>query len=182
MTINNVSDFTGSVSLNGGTTKIAALGLADGVNNGPFGYYTNRVTINGGTLAPQASFTTSHPFAIGANGGTIDVPAGVTMTMGNALTGDGNTLTKNGDGQLTMPGTVASTSSSSTAVPYRPARANVHAYPTTVVLNGGILRDPDNFYSYSSNRTNIQVPADATAEWYLDGRCDYYGRFREPAT
>lgn len=176
LTINNVSDFTGSVSLNGGTTKVAALGLADGVNNGPFGYYTNRVTINGGTLAPQASFTTSHPFAIGANGGTIDVPAGVTMTMGNALTGDGNTLTKNGDGQLTMPGTVAFDKLIVNGGTVQASEsANAHAYPTTVVLNGGILRDPDNFYSYSSNRTNIQVPADATAEWYLDGRCDYYG-------
>lgn len=176
LTINNVSDFTGSVTLNGGTTSVSSLGADDGVNNGPFGSYANTVTLNGGTLQPTASFTTSHPFAIGANGGTVDVPEKVSMKLNGSLTGTGNTLTKDGDGTLTIPAAVSFGKLIVNGGTLQASeKSTVHGYPSTVVLNGGVLRDPDNMYTSSSNRTNVQVPEDATAAWYLDSRCDYYG-------
>lgn len=178
--INNVSDFTGSVTLNGGTTTVANLGQNSGVNNGAFGVYTNTVTLNGGTLSPSASLTTSHPIAVGNNGGTINVASGQTLTLDGSLTGgSGRTLTKDGSGTLALPasvslgtlvvngGTVQGTLNSS----------NVHAYPSTIILKGGALSDYNSMYpnSGTTHTANIQVPEEATATWYQDARANYNG-------
>lgn len=177
LNINNVSDFVGTVNLNGGTTTVASLGQSSGVNNGAFGVYTNAVTINGGTLVPAASITTDHPIAVGGNGAVIDVPQNVTLKLGTSVSGGNNTLTKSGAGQLTLPASVSLSQLilNGGTVQGSEDGSSQHAYPETIVLNGGTLRDPDGMGSYSTNRANVKVSEGATASWYLDSRCNYRG-------
>ena len=59
---------------------------------------------------------------------------------------------------------------------------DIHQYPSTVVLNGGTLIDPDNVYSYSTNKTNIEVPEGKSATWQLDSRCGYKGKLTGAGT
>ena len=54
--------------------------------------------------------------------------------------------------------------------------------PSTIVLNGGALKDPDNIYSYSTNNANIVVPEGKTAAWSLDARCNYKGKLTGKGT
>ena len=60
--------------------------------------------------------------------------------------------------------------------------SNIHQYPSTIVLNGGTLKDPDNIYSYSTNNANIVVPEGKTAAWTLDSRCNYKGNLTGKGT
>ncbi len=174
--ITNNNTFTGNVSINGGTVVPTSLGIKDGVNTGAFGNYTNTVTLNGGTLATETSLTTSHPVAVGSAGGSIDVADGTQLTLNGSVSGRGNTLVKSGNGTLTLPSSV----SLGTLI-VNGGRVNgsengsTHAYPSTIILNGGSLYDDDNIYSYSTNRADIQVPEGAAASWYLDERCAYKG-------
>ena len=176
VTINNVNTFIGSTNINGGSITVSNLGMANGVNNGAFGKYTNTVYMNGGTLIPSTSITTDHPFVLNTNGGTITTKDGVSFTMTGSIVGSGSTLTKDGTGTLTLP---ASSSYGKLIINdglvYGSESNSAHAYPSTIVLNGGTLKDADNIYTYSSNRANIEVGNDATANWYLDNRCTYYG-------
>ena len=177
VSINNKNTFTGSVNINAGSLKVSNLGVEAGVNTGALGYYTNVVTLNGGTLIPTQSITTSHPIVLGTNGGFIETPAGVSLSIDSEITGSNNTLTKNGAGNLTLPSTAnyGKLVINNGIVYGSETSASKHAYPKAIILNGGTLRDADNIYSYSSNSTNIEVPAGKKGAWYLDSRCNYSG-------
>ena len=177
VTLNNVSSFRGSTTVNAGTLVVKNLGQSSGVNNGALGFYTNRLTLNNGTLQPSATMTGGHPVSLGANGGTINTPGGVTLTLQGAITGSGNTLTKTGAGTLQLSSSASYGSLIVNAGEVRGSENSnsVHAYPSKIILNGGTLRDADGMFSYSNNYANVQVPEGATASWYLDSRCDYRG-------
>lgn len=175
--IDNVNTFRGTTTINGGSITVSSLGQTSGVNNGSLGYYTNTLCLNGGSLIPNTSMTGSHPITIGDNGGTINTPAGVTLTLDNSISGTGNVLTKEGSGTLKLAPTASYSKLivNEGVVNGSENTSSIHAYPTTIVLNGGTLYDIDNIYSYSSNKANMVVGDDATASWYLDSRCDYKG-------
>ena len=174
--INNVNTFTGSVNINAGSLKVSNMGVEAGVNTGALGYYTNVITMNGGTLVPTRNITTSHPIVLGSNGGVLDLPNGVTLTLTNSITGANNALTKKGNGTLVLApsanygklivenGSVTSQESNSRL-----------SYPKTIELHNATLRDADNIYSYSTNAANVLVSKDCVASWYLDSRCSYTG-------
>lgn len=183
--ITNENTFKGSVTVNKGSLTVNTLGQVDGVNTGALGLYTNKVTLNGGTLIPAKTMTTAHPVALGSNGGTINTPSNVTMTMTGSISGTGNVLTKEGDGTLVLApsasysklivngGTVKSSEPGSTR----------HAYPTTIVLNDATLRDADGIgtESSSSHTANVEVP-EGKSYWYLDSRCNYSGTLKGAGT
>lgn len=174
--VNNVNTFTGPVYINGGSLSVGTLGLKDGADNGALGRYTNTVYMNGGTLIPLTSIVTSHPFVLNADGGTIKTGSGISLTLNSSIRGAGNTLTKDGDGTLVLAPTAGYGKLIVNDGVVKGSESNsLHGYPSTVVLKGGTLYDPDNIYSYSTNNANINVPEGASASWYMDERCNYTG-------
>jgi autotransporter-associated beta strand protein len=107
LALQNVSAYTGTVAISGGS--IVAL------NNGAFGASANGISLNGGTLRfynqtnsanPPNNFGSGHGrvsrfINIGTGGGTIDVPSQniIAFDNVNAFTGTG-TLTKTGIGEF----------------------------------------------------------------------------------
>lgn len=174
--ITNVNTFKGSVNVNAGTLSVSNLGMVDGVNNGALGHYTNPIMLNGGTLQPTASMTAAHPVEIGANGGTIEVGTNVALTLTDVIKGTNNTLTKIGNGELSLA-PVASYGKLvvESGVVKSQESNNRHGYPKTVELHNATLRDADNLYSYSTNAANVVVPEGYKASWYMDSRCSYTG-------
>jgi autotransporter-associated beta strand protein len=86
--------FSGAVSINAGLIGFSA---DNNLGNGSGG---NTVTLNGGGLQFDASFTSNRSIAIGAGGGTL-ATQGFNDTLAGALTGSG-ALTKTGSGVLTL--------------------------------------------------------------------------------
>ena len=175
VTINNVNKFTGGVSIEDGKVIIGSLANSDGVEYGALGGVNNMLTFRGGTLANSQTIVTTQPITI-ADEGTIEVKTGTQLTLNGAISGAQKELTKSGTGALILNGkasygqlTVMQGSVQGGEISDR------HQYPSTIVLNGGSLKDPDNIYSYSTNTTNIVVPEGKTASWTLDSRCDYKG-------
>lgn len=182
--INNTNTFKGSVNVNKGTLTVNSLGVSDGANNGSLGHYSNTINLNGGTLVPAKTIKTSHPIAVGTNGGTIDVEDGITLTLDSKITGTNNTLTKTGDGILTLApeasyGTLIVNGGTVRGAENASAK---HGYPKTIVLNNATLKDPDGLYSYSKNTANVEVPGGSKSTWILDSRCDYSGTLKGEGT
>ena len=176
--INNVNAFNGPININGGRLTVASLANATGVELGALGGVSNTISLgNGGVLAGSSSITTTQPIKIERGGGGIHVDQGQTFATESSISSTGKAnLTKTG------PGTLRLGSNASFGALYVMAgevvgseNGGVHQYPDSVVLNGGVLRDPDNIYSYSSNKTHVVVPEGKKASWYLDARCNYTG-------
>jgi autotransporter-associated beta strand protein len=175
VTVKNVNKFTGGVNIEDGKIIVGSLANNDGVEYGALGGVNNMMTFQGGTLANSQTIVTTQPITIGEQG-TIEVKAGTQLTLGGAISGTQKELTKSGTGTLILNGkagygqlTVMQGSVQGGEI------SDKHQYPSTIVLNGGSLKDPDNIYSYSTNTTNIVVPEGKTASWTLDARCDYRG-------
>ena len=67
----------------------------------------NTIIINGGKLrntGAGVNLGVNRAVTIGASGGTIEVTAGASLTVPGAVSGPGNTLTKTGNGTLTLSG------------------------------------------------------------------------------
>ncbi len=176
--INNVNRFKGTTTLTDGILTVSSLGNATGAEFGALGGVANAIRMNGGTLRVNGSFTGSHPIQLDTKGGSIEVPANTTFTADGTLSSlnGKNRLAKKGNGTLKtgkVTGVAAITVSEGTL---QAGEVNsVQQYPDTVVLMGGIMRDVDDIYSYSSNPVNVKVPADESGTWYLDQRCSYSG-------
>lgn len=182
VTLSNVSDFTGSVNLNGGTTAVASLGTKDGANTGAFGVYTNTVNFDGGTLVASTDMNAGHPLAFGAKGGTINTADGSTLTLSGTMAGSG-ALTKQGNGTLVLAPTVTvPLLYVNGGVVKAQESGDIHRYPTKVVLNGGTMIDPDNIYTYSTSNVSVEVPEGAQGTWYMDQRCSYTGKLTGAGT
>ena len=179
LTIMNTNKMTGGIVIENGRLTVSTLANSEGTEYGALGGTSNLITLrNGGTLAVNANVVTSQKLSLEASGGCIYTSQGKTLTANAAISQTTkSSLTKTGNGTLQISSTVKlDTMYINQGIVQGGEVNNVHQYPSLIVLNGGTLKDPDNIYSYSTNRANIEVPADKTATWTLDARCDYSGK------
>ncbi len=183
VTINNVNRYSGGTVLENGKVIVNALANSDGVEYGALGGVSNSITFNGGTLSCNQAVVTSQPIKIGDGNGMIETGSGTKITLNGSISGEQKELIKIGAGTLALNGTNKFgklTVEQGTILGGEVS--DRHQYPTTIVLNSGMLKDPDNIYSYSSNYANIVVPEGKTATWTLDSRCDYHGKLTGAGT
>ena len=179
LTIGNVNKYTGGTIIEGGMLNVASLANTDGVEYGALGGVDNQIVIrNSGTLDVTDNVVSSQPLQLGTDGGTISVAAGKTLSLNGAVTQTEKTaLHKTGNGTLQIGGTSKYSALYVDQGIVRGGEVNdVHSYPDTLVLGNVSLRDPDNIYNYSTNRTTLVVPEGMKAAWWLDSRCDYKGK------
>ena len=184
VTINNVNKYTGGTILQGGKLTVSSLANNDGAEYGALGGVNNKITFSGGTLAVNKDIVTTQPVSITDGNGTIEIASGKQLTMNGAVSGSLKELVKTGAGTLTLNGnaTYGTLILNQGTVQAGENNGSVHQYPSTVILNGGTLRDPDNIYSYSTNNANVEVPEGKTATWTLDSRCNYKGKLTGAGT
>ena len=178
VTINNINHL-GATTISGGTLAVSSLANNQGVDYGALGDTKKSITIkNGATLSTTETLTSGQIIRVEDGGAVLNVPSGKTFTQAAAITGVGQTLTKAGAGTLATPesvgvkrlvisaGTVQATESGS----------SITSLPDTVEFRGGILRDPNSSYTYTTNNANFVVPANQTGTFYGDTRCEYKGK------
>ena len=183
LTINNVNKFTGGSFIEGGKLIVNSLANSDGATYGALGGTSNKLTLQGGTLAVNKNIVTTQPISITDGNGTIEVGASSQLTLNGNISGSLKELTKTGAGTLALNGTASyGTLNVNQGTVLGGEKSDKHCYPTTIVLNGGTLKDPDNMYSYSTNSANIVVPEGKTATWTLDSRCNYTGKLTGAGT
>jgi len=145
LTLSGANSYTGKTLINAGTLAVAA---DAGLGAAPAGTVADQLTINGGTLQPTATFSTSanRGVSIGASGGTVTDNAGVGFNITSPLAGSG-ALTKTGAGALTLSNSLSTFTGTYTVTG---GRLGVNAdlalgpAPTSFVanditLNGGIF-------------------------------------------
>ena len=183
VTINNVNKYTGSTILQGGKLIVSSLANNDGVEYGALGGVNNTITLSGGTLAANQSMVTTQPITIADGNGIVEVAASKQLTMNGAISGTQKELAKTGTGTLVLNGKASYGRLMVNQGILQGGEINaIHQYPSKVVLNGGILKDPNDIYSYSTNNANVEVPEGSTATWTLDSRCDYKGKLTGAGT
>ena len=160
-----MNKFTGGVTIEGGKLTVASLANTDGTEYGALGGVDNTITLNGGTLATTDNVVSNHQLTIGQQGGTVNVALGKTLTANGAISQTAKTsMEKNGKGILTLGGTVKLGTLYLNEGTLRGSEVkDIHQYPDTVVFNGGAMKDPDNIYSYSSNKVVVVVPEERLA-------------------
>ena len=184
LTINNINKFTGDVNIEGGKLIVASLANKDGAEYGALGGVSNKIAFNGGALSVNSNIVTTQPISIIDGGGSIEVANGSQLTLNGTISGSLKELTKTGAGTLILNGNASygTLNVNQGTVNGGESSSSVHQYPSTIVLNGGTLKDPDNIYSYSTNNANIVVPEGKTAAWFLDARCNYKGKLTGKGT
>ena len=189
VTFNSVNKYTGVTYLNDGIVTVAKLANNDGVDYGAFGGVSNKVYINGGTLAASQTLQSTHVITVQGNGGTIEVPTGVTFYQTGAVkrlsTSMASELHKTGNGALSLGTGNAFDKLYIDAGSVNINEAGgVHSVPDLIVFNGSsvTLNDPYDTYSYSTSNANWEVPEGCTGTVYLDGRCNYKGRLTGQGT
>ncbi|MCU4162950.1 autotransporter-associated beta strand repeat-containing protein [Carboxylicivirga caseinilyticus] len=176
--INNVNDFTGPVSLNGGLVQVSY--ISNSGMNGPLGAATGEAenfTINGSLLyLSDASFTTNRDITIGANDATIYTSTGITMTMDGSFAGEGE-LIKDGTGTLSLSetGTHAGTVINSGSVLLNSETAEISGLGSSVTLKNATLKMFNSAGSYSNIYWDLIVPNGFSATLNLDSRCSMFG-------
>ena len=184
LTINNINKFTGNVNIEGGKLIVASLANKDGAEYGALGGVSNKIAFNGGALSVNSNIVTTQPISITDGGGSIEVANGSQLTLNGAISGSLKELTKTGAGTLILNGNASygTLNVNQGTVNGGESSSSIHQYPSTIVLNGGALKDPDNIYSYSTNNANVVVPEGKTATWSLDARCNYKGKLTGKGT
>ena len=178
LTINSVNHM-GATTISGGTLAVTSLANNQGIEYGALGDVKKAITIqNGATLSAADNITSAQTIRVQDGGAVLNVASGKTFTQSATITGSGQTVTKTGAGTLSTPttfgvkrlvisgGTVQATENSS----------SVTSLPDTVEFNGGILRDPNSSYTYTTNKANFVVPFNRTGTFYGDTRCNYTGK------
>ena len=183
LTVTNTNQMTGGVVIEAGQLSVATLANNDGTEYGALGGVGNTITLSGGTLEATNSIVSSQPIRI-EDAGTISVATGKYMTQNGGVSSNAKgVLTKQGKGTLQMDGACKYDELQVYEGTVRGGEiSDKHQFPSKVILYGGILKDPDNIYSYSTNNANVEVPEDAKATWTLDSRCDYKGRLTGSGT
>jgi autotransporter-associated beta strand protein len=108
-TLSLANTYSGITSITGGALSISSDG---NLGTAPGSAGVGRIVINGGALSASASFTlnSNRGIALGSStastGGTMDVAASQTLTYGGIIANNGgaNSLTKIGNGTLTLSG------------------------------------------------------------------------------
>ena len=100
--LTNTRSFSGGVNVNTGAILQVDSDAALGATTG------NTITINGGTFASIATYSTSRNIGIGTNGATFNVGIGKSVTFSGVIGGSGGTsgggLTVNGAGTVDLLG------------------------------------------------------------------------------
>ena len=189
VTFNSVNKYTGVTYLNDGIVTVAKLANNDGVDYGAFGGVSNKVYINGGTLAVSQTLQSTHVITVQGNGGTIEVPTGVTFYQTGAVkrlsSSMASEIHKTGNGTLSLGTGNAFDKLYIDAGSVKINEAGgVHSVPDLIVFNGSsvTVNDPYDTYSYSTSNANWEVPEGCTGTVYLDGRCNYKGRLTGKGT
>jgi len=179
--INNVNTMTGGIFINNGRITAATLANADGVEVGSLGVLENKINMNGGTLAIASDATSSQTIVLQENGGTIDVGK---YTMNHNGTIERKDATVHGVLHKAGTGTLKLSDSNKFGTLYVDGgtvnleeKNNVINTADNIIFNGegATVIDPNNTYSYTTNRINYEVTEGASGKLYLDGRCNYYG-------
>ncbi len=132
------------------------------------GYALSSVVINGGTLAPLQTTSSSRPINVGNLGNSIiDVAPGVTFTTSGQISG--TVLNKNGAGILALTNTTNNyTGGTMINAGYMelltssPTQAEFGA--GTVTLNGGSVRADDNLVL---DRSVVSISSNTTGGFYI---------------
>lgn len=145
LTLSATNTYTGKTLINAGTLTIA---VDAGLGAAPASAMADQLTLNGGTLQPTATFSTSanRGISIGASGGTVTDNAGVGFNITSPLSGSG-TFTKTGAGAVTLSNSLSTFTGAYTVTG---GRLGVNAdlalgpAPTSpiandITLNGGIF-------------------------------------------
>lgn len=184
VTIYNINKFTDGAIIENGKLIVTSLANKDGAEYGALGGVSNKIIFKGGALSVNNNIVTSQPISISDGNGTIEVASGNQLTLNGTISGSLKELTKTGAGTIALNGTAnyGTLTINQGAVIGSENNSSIHQYPSTIVLNGGSLKDPDNIYSYSTNNANIIVPEGKTATWTLDARCNYKGKLTGKGT
>ena len=189
VTFNSVNKYTGVTYLNDGIVTVAKLANNDGVDYGAFGGVSNKVYINGGTLAASQTLQSTHVITVQGNGGTIEVPTGVTFYQTGAVkrlsSSMASEIHKTGNGTLSLgTGNAFDKLYIDAGTVNINEAGGVHSVPDLIVFNGSsvTVNDPYDTYSYSTSNANWEVPEGCTGTVYLDGRCNYKGRLTGKGT
>ncbi len=171
----------GSTFINSGKLSVAKLANNAGADYGSLGGVTSAINISGdATLAVQESLTTSQTINVGDGGANIDVINGTTLTMSTGIkqSVSGQTLTKLGEGALTLgSGNSVSKLVIRTGSVNVTEANNIAQLPSTVAFEGGVLYDSNSEGSYSTNPANFVVEEGQTGTIYCDPRCEYTGNY-----
>lgn len=171
----------GSTSINNGKLSVRTLANNAGTDFGALGGVTSAINISGGaTLSVQESNTTSQTINVGEGGANLDVVSGTTLTMSTGIkqSVSGQTLTKLGEGALTL-----GSGNSVSKLVIRTGSVNtiesngLIQLPSIVTFEGGTLYDSNSEGSYTTNSTNFVVENGQTGAIYCDPRCEYTGNF-----
>ena len=183
VTIKNVNTMNGGVYLKSGKVTVSSLGNDVGVNIGALGTVDNKIYLDGGTLATSEHMTCGQPIILGQNAGTIEVASNKTLTLNSNITRQDATVhgifVKSGNGVLDLMSTdnKIGTFYVDGGTVNLQEKNDVINTAQTIVFNGenATVVDPNNSYTYTTNRINYVVNEQASGKLYLDGRCEYYG-------
>ena len=175
--INNINEFTGPVSLNGGYVQVEY--ISNGGQEGPLGAAgvdASNFTINGSLLSIEGySTSTDRSLTIGDNNATLYVD-GESMTIDGQLTGTGE-LIKDGAGTLTLSqsNSHAATQVNAGTLKLNTESSNSDGLGSSVTIKDATLQMFNSTGSYSDIYWDIVVPTGYNATIGLDGRCTMNG-------
>ena len=179
----NTQNRTGDTTINGGTLSVNALANLTGIAYGALGDVKQKITINdGGTLSVSQPVITDQPISVTGSAG-IDVPTSMSFTINQGVKGTGSTVTKTGDGTLTL-----GPSSTFSQLVIKKGRVNatqsnyVDQIPSTVEFGNGVLEAANDENTNIQGRYNIVVPKNCTGTLYGGYRSTYTGRLTGEGT
>jgi fibronectin-binding autotransporter adhesin len=131
LVLSGANTYSGGTSIHSGTVSVSA-----DENLGSGG-----LLINGGALQTTATFTSGRNTTLGSRGGTFSTNAGTNFTAAGIIGGPG-TLTKTGDGTLTLGGvnTYGGGTRLSAGTVSISQDANLGALSSSVIFDGGSLQ------------------------------------------
>lgn len=196
LTVNTLNNtFTGKTIVAGGTlvvSELDAVGFPSPLGNSPGGA-TNLVLSGNATLRITAESYTDRGMTINAGTNTIDIPNGSDqLTLAGVITGSG-ALQKIGNGTVSF--TLNNTYTGNTyirggGVSLGGGTVNQYGFGpgpggngnTTVVLENSTLTMFSDTSSYDTCYWNLIIPTNTTANFYVDARCDLYGKWTNSGT
>ena len=177
-TISNTNSFT-SATIAGGNVAVASLANTSGVDLGSLGDANAGITIkNGGALQTSAAINTTQKITIGEDGGGFNV-TGSTLTLDAQLNGGKNPVFKKGSGTLVFSTSAVNNNFGVFTVEAGTIQCEADygtgsaTFKDTLVLsNGTTFRHNNSTGNYNSDVTKVKINS-GSANWYLDGRCNY---------
>ena len=182
VTIKNVNRYRGGTVVEGGQLTVNSFGNTEGVEFGSTGHYTAPITIrNGAALSTTGGVLVGdQPVVVGDGGAVISVKNGAQVTLRTAATseyGRDGVLVKRGQGKLIIGHNNALKKLVVEEGDVENTEGNLQfIVADEVELAGGNYYDHSNLYSYTKSYQNISVREGTESKYYLDSRCDYYGK------